>query len=496
MRYLFNFITLFINIYFLKKYLHIYQLKDYNFVRYFKYFLNLRFFYPIFCLVLLLFQIIFNNYKLLIISNCLFFVVNFMFNSKIIYSKKTPLIFTNRIKHLYIIGIAILTALLFVPFSATVSCFCLIFLPPICNLVNFYDKLKNNKFIMSAVKTLQSVGCKIIAITGSNGKTSVKNILQQMLSSTYKVQCSPKSYNTPLGISKFINEELEPNTQFLILEYGARHKNDIKKLCKIFGADYGIITLVAPQHLESFKTKENVYIAKKELSNFLNNKFCVYNLDNLYTYRMFLEKQNCKAGVSIFTNQTISANNIKIKNYKTHFTLFINNKEHFVSTPLLGKHNVTNILLATALAYKLKVPIKTIVATIKKLQPTPHRIELIKAYLNVLDDSYNCSLESAKTALEVLNEFKGKKVVCTPGIIEGGKNQYNLNFTLGKMCTMCDLVLIVGNTNKKAILDGLKSQNFKNFICCESLETAKKHFNKLNKGDNLLLLNDLPDDYN
>ena len=97
-----------------------------------------------------------------------------------------------------------------------------------------------------------------------------------MLLSTYKVQATPMSYNTPLGISKFINEQLNFDTEFLILEYGARRKKDIQKLCKIFGADYGIITTVSPQHLQTFKSVENIFKTKSELANFLRFKTCVF----------------------------------------------------------------------------------------------------------------------------------------------------------------------------------------------------------------------------
>ena len=90
--------------------------------------------------------------------------------------------------------------------------------------------------------------------------------LCEILSSKYNVQATPKSYNTPLGISKFINDELRDNTEYLILEYGARHKGDIKKLCNIFGADYGIVTTISAQHLESFKSIQNIYEAKKRAS--------------------------------------------------------------------------------------------------------------------------------------------------------------------------------------------------------------------------------------
>jgi len=492
-----NFINLSFNVFFILKYLHIYQLKDYNFSRFFKFFINFRLFYPVFCLFLILFQIFFKNFIATLAVNLISIIANFIFNFNLIETQKTPLKYTPKIKRLYLISVIILLASLSTPFSITLSNFSLLFLPAISNFINIYDKIKNKHFIKSAQQKLKKVGCKIIAITGSNGKTSVKNILYEILITTYKTQATPKSFNTPLGISKFINEQLNLDTEFLILEYGARNKKDIQKLCKTFGADYGIVTTVSPQHLQTFKSIENVFKTKQELSIFLQHKLCIFNLDNLYTLRMFYNKPNIKIGTSIFTKTDISASNIYIKNFKTYFTLNINNKSYKISTQLLGEHNILNITLATSLAFRLNIPINKILSAIKKLKPISHRLEYIKGKINILDDSYNCSLSSAKQAIKVLSTTKQQKIIATPGIIEGGKNQYNLNFELGKLCTISDKCIIIGETNKKSIHSGMISckYNERNIIFCKTLEEAKTKFTTLNKGDTLLLLNDLPDDY-
>lgn len=490
-------ITLFCNLFFILKYLHIYQLKSYKNLRFFKFFINFRLFYPVFCAFLLIFQTFLKNNLFFDLTNILLILINFIYNSNLIKGNKTPLKATNKIKRLYIICAIILTTLSFQKYAVAISCLCLTFLPTISNFLNVYDKILSFIYLKKSKQKIKKIGCKIIAITGSNGKTSIKNILYEMLITTYKVQATPKSYNTPLGISKFINTQLNANTEFLILEYGAKNKKDIKKLCKIFGADYGIISLVAPQHLESFKSMENIYFAKQELATFLQSKFCAFNMDNLYTLRMFYNKKNLKYGISIYSKSDFYATDITVKNFKTHFKLNINNNQYKVSTSLLGKHNITNILLATSLANFLNVKTSKILLAIKKLKPIEHRLEYIKSRINILDDSYNCSLSSATEAIEVLSYQKGKKVIATPGIIEGGKFQYKINFALGKLCAKSNQCIIIGETNKKAILDGLKSQNFNldNVSLCPNLETAKSEFLKLTSSDTLLLLNDLPDDY-
>ena len=488
-----NLIILIFNCIFFEKYLHIYQLKDYNARRYLSHFKN-KFWICTFYLILLLLEIILKNLILNICLNLLALIINLYFISKLIKTNKTPLKYTSKVKRLYLIASIVLALISIFYYGAIISILILLFLPIISNFLNVYDKILNHKFIKSAQKKLAASKTKIIAITGSNGKTSVKNILAEMLKK-YNVLASPKSYNTPLGISKFINESNLENCNYIILEYGARHKNDIKKLCKIFGADYGIITLVAPQHLESFKTMHNIFKAKKELADFLGEKLCVYNLDNIYTYKMYAKKSGKKVGVSIYGEAEIFLTDLQIKNFKTSFYINFNHKQYSAKTKLLGRHNATNILLATALALNLGVDMAEIIETIKNLNYISHRLELIKSNLNILDDSYNCSLASAKEALYVLQFCPNKKVVATPGIIEGGDCQFEINYELGKLLASADEVVIIGETNKNALMRGIESKKFKKYKCCKTLDGAKTEFAKLKKNDTLLLLNDLPDDY-
>lgn len=497
--YIFNFICALFNIFSLKKYLHIYQLKSYNNIRYFKYFKIKKSLFFLFCLLVFIFELLLKDIIFFIIANFILFILNMIYIKNLIKSVKTPLIYTKKLSRLYIFSIFILLCSCIYKHSFPLI-FILSFLSPvISNCMNFYDQIKNKIFIYKASLKLETSRVKIIAITGSNGKTSVKNILLKMLETKYKVQASPASYNTPLGIAKFINEDLKKDTKFIILEYGARHKNDIKKLCNLFGADYGIVTTISPQHLESFKSLNNVFNAKNQLPQFLQNNLCIFNVDNLLCRQMFLLKTGKKFSTSIYEQAHIYAKDIKFKENKTFFELIINKKKYSCSTQLLGRHNISNICLAASLAKFLNVSNKNIIETIKKLIPVDHRLQLIQTHINILDDSYNCSPESAKEALHVLQNFKGKKMIVTPGIIECGKQKYNINFELGQQIAFCDFCVIVGKENQKSILRGLNSSQRRNnnlqTICVDTLQSAKDHFRKLDKGDTLLLLNDLPDDY-
>lgn len=494
---LFNFIHLLFSLYFVIKFLHISQLKNYNTKRYLHFFKSWFYLYLLISISFIPVQIFVKSFIFYITLNLFILIVNFIISKKIISSKKTPLVITKRIKQQYSISFYFLLFLCFFKWSYFLF-FPICFLCPILSsFFNFSNKITNKKLINQAREKLFNSGVKIIAITGSNGKTSVKNILLEMLKSTHKTQATPASYNTPLGISKFINESLSPDTKYLILEYGARRKKDIKILCNLFGADYGIVTTIAPQHIETFKSIENVFKAKNQLPIFLKNKPCVFNIDNLYCLKMLQSKQEKNLSVSTHQPADVYAKNIKIVDGKTEFDLMINSKLYHLATPLLGEHNILNICLSVCLSKKLNVSNSSIFEVIKNLTPIEHRLQLIKTHINIIDDSYNCSLASAKSAVEVLSSFEGKKMIATPGIIECGKQKYSINFELGKLLHLADYVIIIGNENKKAILDGLKSQpnSMPKIYFSKDLENAKTHFNKLKPNETLLLLNDLPDDY-
>ncbi len=500
LNYILNYLLFLTNSIFIFKYLHIYQLKNYNFKRYLRFFFNFKSIFIVFSLFLWVFEFLFKNLLIISILKILFYVLYLFYLKNLIKGSKTPLKFTKKMSRISVLSIFILFLESLLSNSFFLSIATIAFIPLIANSLNIYDKIMNHHYIKTAIAKIKNHKAKIIAITGSNGKTSVKNFLQKILSSKFIVQATPESFNTPLGIASFINKELNKNTELLILEYGARRKNDIKKLCRLYGADYGIITTVSHQHIESFKTIENIFNAKQQLANHLQGRPCIFNIDNLYTKRMYAQKQGEKFSVSINQQADIFASNIKIEDFKTKFNLTIFKETHSIETNLLGRHNILNICLATAIAKQLGIDTNTIINTIEDLQPVNHRLQLIKTHINILDDSYNCSPASAKEALWVLSQFSGKKMIATPGIIECGKEKYNINFNLGKQMAFCNYCIIVGNENKQAIIDGIKKEientNLQpQIIFANTLDDAKQYFSNLKPNDTLLLLNDLPDDY-
>ena len=367
-----------------------------------------------------------------------------------------------------------------------------------------YEKIKTNIYIKKARKKLDEMPDLIkIGITGSFGKTSVKNILATILAEKFSVCASPYSYNTTLGITKTINENLKPTNQVLICEMGARFKGDIKEICDLVKPNIGILTGIGNQHLATFKTQENLIATKLELFDAVKSKGTMFvNVDANLT-KQVADKLTGKVVKASLTNPSgaLTVKDILVTTEGCQFVLATRNEEQKVKTGLLGEHNISNILLCTEVALSLGLTIKEIANGIKKLTPVAHRLALFPSAnsLIIIDDAYNGSVEGANVALNVLSKFEGQKFVITPGLVELGKEQFNSNFNFGKsLAGVADYVIISGISNYEAIKSGLLYSKFdeSKILRAGSNKQAVELMNNLAKaGDVVLFENDLPDNY-
>ena len=194
--------------------------------------------------------------------------------------------------------------------------------------------------------------------------------------------------------------------------------------------------------------------------------------------------------------------NIQLEKDKTRFVYKLKNGEKVeVETAMLGSSAVENISLAIALAERLGLTKDEIQTGLAKIKPVPHRLQLIETEgVYILDDAYNCSERSAKEAIEALNRFENKRVVVTPGIIEGGILEEKINADLGALLAKANLdkVILVGETLVKSVSEGYKSANgdMEKLQIVTTLDKAKVLLGGLlESGDAVLFLNDLPDAY-
>lgn len=343
-----------------------------------------------------------------------------------------------------------------------------------------------------------------IGITGSYGKTSVKEILKTILSQKFRVLSSPESFNTPLGIALTV-KDLDSTHDILLAEMGARHVGDIKELCELVNPQYGILTGLNTQHLESFGSIETIkqtknelfeYIAKGGVGFFSTENDALKELYDNFTgekYSVNLGDENC----------SVTASDITYDNRGTTFTLKIQGEDPIqCSTVLLGKHSVKNICLATAVAKKLGLSTAEIALGINRITSIGHRLELLPNNKNIvtIDDSYNCNEDGILAAMEVLDTFEGRKIVVTPGLVELGKRENVANFEFGKLlASHVDIVIIVGKHNAEMLINGLLEGGMdkSNIMFEKNATRGNQTLNKiLKEGDVVLFENDLPDNYN
>lgn len=416
---------------------------------------------------------------------------------------KIPLKFTNRVIRMFITQAILITIICiisnnYITFGVlNIIAFGLCIIANIINYPIEYGIRKH--YINDAKKILKNMpNLIVIGVTGSYGKTSVKNFLVKTLSAKYEVLTTPKNYNTTMGVVKTIREELKPIHQIFVCEMGATKIGDIKEICDIVNPKFGVITSIGPQHLESFKTIENIIKTKFELYDSVNKNggITFLNYDNEY-----LAKQNRSNTLAYgINNEKLDYNAYNLKSSSQGLSFSINNVDF--KTKLIGRHNIVNITGAIAVANYLEIPLDRLVPRVREFKSVEHRLQLIsKGNLNIIDDAYNSNPVSSKSAIDTLSEFDGTKIIVTPGLIELGGDEEKYNFEFGEyMCDVCDYIFLVNSTISKYVLNGINSKKYNNdkiFMVNSPQEAVMQITNfGLNDKITVLLENDLPDNYN
>lgn len=377
----------------------------------------------------------------------------------------------------------------------------------IANLINKpIEKFLANRFKKKAIKKLKEMpSLEVVGITGSYGKTSSKNILNDILSIKYNSLPTPRNFNTPVGLIITINNYLDKFNDIFIAEMGAFKRGEIKELCDLVKPKYGILTKIGVAHLESFGSQENIQKGKFELIESLpSDGIGVLNGDDELQLKYKLKNKVKTVWIGIENeNVDVRATNIKLNSDGTTFDCIFkgDKKKYKFETKLLGKANIYNILAGIALGKELGLNIKQLQMGVKKVKAVEHRLELKKmGIINIIDDAYNANPDGTKMALDVLENMPGKKIVISSGMIELGDKSYELNKELGTyMSKKTDIAILLGKEQTKPIYDGLISKKFKksNIYVLDNINEAFELVNKLVKEETYVLVqSDLPDIFN
>lgn len=344
----------------------------------------------------------------------------------------------------------------------------------------------------------------VIAITGSYGKTSTKFMIRDLLKERFNVCSTPGSYNTPMGICKVINNDLEAHHQVLILEMGARYEGNIDELCDIAEPHIAVVTNVGIAHLETFGSQEAIARTKSTLIKRLKpNGTAVLNVDDALVSQMATLRDDVSVIKAGLENGSVLGSDISYNHEGTKFSVSADGQTEVFKTKLLGKHNVQNMLLAVGVAQHLGVRLKTMSLAAADIEPVEHRLELKKqGELYVIDDAFNSNPVGAKNAVEILAQFdSGRRIIITPGMIELGELETEKNIELGEVIGRAnlDLVILVGDQQTQPIQKGIAETGFdseKVKVVSSLFEANDIARDFAREGDVILYENDLPDSYN
>ena len=361
-------------------------------------------------------------------------------------------------------------------------------------LVKPVENIIAARFICKAKRKLdERQGLIRIGVTGSYGKTSVKNMLAELLGES--AYATPASYNTPMGICRAVND-MPQEVKYFICEMGARRPGDIAELCGIVRPRVGVITGIAPQHIQTFKTLENVIATKGELiDNLPSNGIAVFNGYDEYAERMCLDCTICRR---YMTKRNVHCENVRLTAQGSAFTLVDGAERAECSLSLIGLHNIQNFCLAAQVCIALGMSVEEVASRAVNIKPVPHRLELIDTGrgITVIDDGYNSNVRGAKAALDALNLFPGRKIVAAQGFAEAGSKDAELNMRLGEqIAEVADIAILIG-VKAKLMKKGLIMHEFpqESIYIESSLERAQAIFGRiLRAGDTLLIENDLPE---
>lgn len=511
--------------------LHYFQLESYQFPGYFRTVRRnmLKAVLPGICMTfllslsLMLISIITRNDEFpwyLYLAETIVLIIGGMFIGKICSEKKAKkaFVFTPRVKRLYATSFIVLLALLVLLISVLQFCnrklagaiilIFPIFLPvwiALCGLLAWpLEKAISEMYFRDAQRILRQRDDMIrIGITGSWGKTSVKFILGTILEEKYHTLVTPASFNTPMGVTKIIRSGIEPGHRVFIAEMGARHVGDIKEMCRLVHPQIGILSSVGPQHLDTFKTLDRIKKTKYELIDALPEDGRAFFADDNGICRELYEKTKIYKQISGLNpaQDDVWAENISYSPEGSIFQLCTAERKIDCSTQLLGELNIRNILLCASVALSLGMTMEQVSRGIRRISPIEHRLQLIRhpGGLNVIDDAFNSNIRGARQAFDVLKQFPEKRIIVTPGMVELGARETEMNNEFGKyMAGCCDIAILVGKKRSEAIRKGLVENGFpeKNVRIVSSLNEATVLLKDISgAGDTVLFENDLPDNY-
>ncbi len=313
----------------------------------------------------------------------------------------------------------------------------------------------------------------VVGITGSYGKTSTKDYVSTIVSAAYKTLKTAASKNAPIGISEVVISALRPDHDVFVVEMGAYKPGEIAFMSKLVRPEIAIITAINEQHQDLFGTIENTMKAKYELiANLTGRRIAILNADDTrvrimgtwakrdgVTVWWYGTKQNVPKGAKNFR-----ATDIGTDSHGIYFTCVCGAQKKRVTAPVIGTHQVQNILASVAAAVAVGMPFEDALHGVSHLVPAPHVLERIPGIdgMTLIDDSFNNNPDAAKAALDVLALGSPKRVLVFQPMIELGSYAVSAHEDVGAYAAgMCDAIVLTNANWEADFLRGVRRVNTK-----------------------------------
>lgn len=336
-----------------------------------------------------------------------------------------------------------------------------------------------------------------IAIAGSYAKTSMKEILLTVLSEGKKVAATPANKNVAVSHARFA-QSLSKDIDIIIIEYGEGRPEDILRFTKTTHPTCGIITGLAPAHLDHYKTIEKAGEDIFSLATYLENKNVYVNGESI------LAKPFIRPEFKIYTENGLAdwkVSNVRVTINGTSFHLDHKRRSLRLHTKLLGRHNIGPVALAAVLADEFGLSSNQIIDGVAKTAAFEHRMQPYKlSEAWIIDDTYNGNIEGIKAGTALLAELPAKrKIYVTPGLVDQGKEKKAVHNQMGELIAKsgCDVVVLMKNSTTHCIRNGLTQGGFSGQLRIET--EPLKFYSNLSEfvaaGDIVMLQNDWTDNY-
>lgn len=359
--------------------------------------------------------------------------------------------------------------------------------------VNYEDKIVIKvKDTHQALKDMASYlrnhrPVKVVGVTGSVGKTSTRDMVYSVVKQKYKTLKTEGNYNNeiglPLTILRYHDEEV------LVLEMGMNHLQEMSRLSMIARPDIACITNVGTAHIGELGSRENILKAKLEIINGMKEgSTLIINQDNDMLQTVELPHLNV-VRVGKGKEASIQASHIVLEETKSSFEVEYQGKKEIIEVPVQGEHNISNALIAIAVGIELNISLEDIKKGIQKFKLTKNRMDILeKNHKTVIDGTYNASVDSMKSSIDVLANYKKRKVAILADMLELGDYSQQLHEEVGSYVASkgIDILVCVGKEAKYIYQKARESM--KDVYYFESNQEVIARLDELLKEDDVILV--------